>query len=123
MQNFYLHWQAFTAHFVSKVMPIHFIDGNNYNYVGLICNSVVCCNIWINSAHNAGMKNVIMQGALYFFYTLLALLILNTTAANHTQIYDFTVDKNDQAREPETYFIWLMSNVMSFCLQGIFIVN
>ena len=64
--NLWLHWQALTVHFVSKVMPIHFIDGNNYNYVGLICNSVVCCNIWINSARNAGMKNVIVQGALYF---------------------------------------------------------
>ena len=30
------------VHFVSKVTPIHFIDGNN---IGLICNSIVCCSI------------------------------------------------------------------------------
>ena len=34
--------QAFTVHFASKAMPIHFIDGNNnYNYIGLICNSSI----------------------------------------------------------------------------------
>ena len=50
------------ADFVSKVKPIHFIDSNedNYNYIGLICNSMVCCSIRINSAHNAGMKSAIV---------------------------------------------------------------
>ena len=56
--NLCLLWKAFTAHFVSEVTPIHFINGNE-DYVGSICNSMVCCSIWINSACNAGMKSVI----------------------------------------------------------------
>ena len=56
---------SFTTHFDFKATPIQFIDMNyNYNYVGLICNSMVCCGIWINSAHSAGMKSVICSALL-----------------------------------------------------------
>ena len=70
-------------------MPIHILDDdNNYIYVALICNSMVCCIIWINSAHNVGMKSVIVQGAIqhYYILALQALLIPNTTA-NHSITY------------------------------------
>ena len=87
--NLCLLQQVFTAQFVSKAMPILFINGNNnYNYIGLICNSMVCRSIWINSAHNAGMKSVsaVPHTITIFIPALLALLIPNTTA-NHTITY------------------------------------
>ena len=42
-RNLCLLQQTFKVHFVSKVTPIHFIDGNN---IGLICNSMVGCSNW-----------------------------------------------------------------------------
>ena len=35
------------------------------------CNSVVCCSIWINSVHNAGMKSVIVLGCASHYYNFL----------------------------------------------------
>ena len=63
-------------HFVSKAIPIHFINGNN---IGLIHNSVV---FGINSAHNAGLIIIIVLGCTLtitiFLPTLLTLVIPNT---------------------------------------------
>ena len=86
-----------SEHIFSKVMPIHFINGNEgnyYYYVGLICNSMVCCSIWIDSAHNAGMKSVIVLSytITIFLPALLTLIIPNTTA-NHTITYTIRVLK------------------------------
>ena len=72
------------AHCVPKATPIYYID-SNYNYVGLICNSMVCCSIWINSASNAVMRHVTLLCTI-FLPPLLGLLISNTTA-NHTITY------------------------------------
>ena len=38
----------------------------NYNNIGLIYNSMVCCSIRINSAHNAGVKSVNNSAWLYY---------------------------------------------------------
>ena len=96
--------QAFTAH--SKVMPIHFINSNdNYNYVGLICNSMVCCSIWINSARNAGMKSITVLSCASHYYNFPTCsswnlkrprkrkfqLSLNKNSLDKTFNHDFTV--------------------------------
>ena len=78
VRNHCLLWQAFTAHFVSKAMLIYFIDGNkgNYSYFGLICNSMVCHSIWVNSARNAGIKSAQLCLALYNnYYNFLTCII------------------------------------------------
>ena len=72
--------QALMPYFVSKASP------SIYNYIRLICNSIIVFGI--NSACNAGMKNVIVLSCAlhYILHALLALLIPNTTT-NHTITY------------------------------------
>ena len=50
-------------------MCIDFIDGNegDYNYVGLICSSMVCYSMQINSAHNVDVKSAWLYLALLQF--------------------------------------------------------
>ena len=76
-RNLCLLQQAFKVHFVSKVMCIHFINGNN---IGLICNSMVCCS---------------PRTITIFLPALLALLIPNTTA-NHTITYTNNNNNNNK---------------------------
>ena len=79
------------VHFVSKAISIHFIDdNNNYNYVGLIYNSMICSSIWINNACNAGMISVIVLGCTSHYYnvpTCITRTINSNTTANHTITY------------------------------------
>ena len=57
---------AVTAHFVSATTPINFIEGN-YNYDALICTSMVSYSVWINSTHNAGMKNAMVFSSTSYY--------------------------------------------------------
>ena len=55
-------------HFVSKVKPIHFINGYN---IGLSVTVWFAVVFEINSARNAGMKIVIVLGCASHYYNFL----------------------------------------------------
>ena len=52
---------------------------------------MICCSIWINSAHNAGMKSVIVHGAdphtITIFLPASLILLISKNTANHTITY------------------------------------
>ena len=84
-------WYTFVA---SKAMPFSVGSSKgNYNYVVLICNSMICCSIWINNARSAGVKSVIVLSCALHYYNFPTCITNAINSKYYSQPYYYITKK------------------------------